>query len=87
MHENGLGASLCERLALRVNEAAAVGRTNGVDAVRPQESGFEESVQRRKRFVRILFRKKMTTLNRFEFHVYGLVLPGHRNVEERRRRW
>jgi hypothetical protein len=58
-----------------------------VRGMRPQESGFEESVQRGKRFVWILFGKKMTTLNRLEFHVYGLVLPDHRNVKERRRRW
>jgi hypothetical protein len=55
--------------------------------VRPQVSGFEESVQRGKRLVWILFRKKMTALNRFEFHVYGFVLPSRRNVEERGRRW
>lgn len=78
---------VAEELALGGWASAVVGTTNGVDAVRPQESGFEESVQRRKRFVWILFGKKMTTRNRLEFHVSGLVLPGHRNVEERRRRW
>jgi hypothetical protein len=78
---------VAEEVALGGWASAVVGTTNGVDAVRPQESGFEESVQRRKRFVWILFGKKMTTRNRLEFHVSGLVLPGHRNVEERRRRW
>jgi hypothetical protein len=78
---------VAEEVALGGWASAVVGTTNGVDAVRPQESGFEESVQRQKRFVWILFGKKMTTRNRLEFHVSGLVLPGHRNVEERRRRW
>jgi len=70
-------------------EAGATVATNHAksEPVRPQESGLEESVQRGKRFLWILFRKKMTALNRFELHVYAFVLPGRLNVEERRRRW
>jgi len=64
-------------------------RLRGIPVARPikkASSGHEESVQRRKRFLWILLRKKMTGLDRFELHVLAFVAPGRLDVEEGGRR-